>query len=214
MKIAKPQLVKELSEEGQVRKRAEQDEELSELSATEVDLSAIEVKSLEIREVRLNKVDLSSAKISKLSIRDSILDNCVGVAVNAEDSSWHRVEWQGGRADGLTATNSHFESVVFSDCKLDLSNFRFAKLKNVLFEDCSLQGADFYEAVLHSVSFEKCVMGDVQFSGVKCRNVDLRTSDITLIKGIDSLRGAIIDQTQLVSLAPMLAHQLGIEVKD
>lgn len=214
MKITKARLPKDLAEEVQVRRRAEREEELSDLLVSAADLSALNVKSLAVQEVRLDRVDLSSALLSKLSVRDTVLVDCIGVALSAEDSSWHRVEWSGGRADGLTVTNSHFEDVIFDGCKLDLSNFRFAKLKNVLFKDCLLTGADFYEAILTSVSFESCIMTDAQFSGVKCTKVDLRSSDITSIKGIDSLRGAIIDQAQLIGIAPMLAYQLGIEVRD
>jgi hypothetical protein len=46
------------------------------------------------------------------------------------------------------------------------------------------------------------------------KDVDLRGADLTISAGYDSLRGVTIDTVQMVSLAPALAHHLGIRIAD
>lgn len=73
---------------------------------------------------------------------------------------------------------------------------------------------DFYSAELCKVAFLNCTMEKTEFSGSKLKQVDLRTSHIAGISGISGLAGATIDSTQLVALAPILAAELKIEIKD
>jgi 5-enolpyruvylshikimate-3-phosphate synthase len=44
--------------------------------------------------------------------------------------------------------------------------------------------------------------------------VDLRTSTLVDVRGTGSLRGAIVDASQLIDLAPSLAGELGIRVEN
>lgn len=118
------------------------------------------------------------------------------------------------RCSGLQLQQSTLKDVTFTGSKLNLTNFRFSKLSNVLFEDCILDETDFYMAELKNVSFENCTIDKPEFSSTKFKNVDLRTSVLTNISGINSFSGVIIDSTQLISLAPELAHELNITVKD
>ena len=43
--------------------------------------------------------------------------------------------------------------------------------------------------------------------------VDLSGARLQTVIGVDNLRGAIISQEQLLDLAPLLAAQLGLEVR-
>jgi hypothetical protein len=44
--------------------------------------------------------------------------------------------------------------------------------------------------------------------------VDLRTSAVANIRGVGSMKGAIIDGSQLIDLAPLFATELGIRVEN
>jgi uncharacterized protein YjbI with pentapeptide repeats len=87
-------------------------------------------------------------------------------------------------------------------------------LKNIRFDNCDLDEADFYAAELCNVSFGNCTLSKTEFSGSKLKQVDLRSSDISSVLGANSLAGAIIDSTQLITLAPLLAAEAKIEVND
>jgi uncharacterized protein YjbI with pentapeptide repeats len=111
-------------------------------------------------------------------------------------------------------TCQKLEDATFENCKLDLANFRFTKFKNVRFVDCILDKADFYQSELKSVVFERCTLNETEFSQAKFDKADFRTSDIAGIKGVESMKGAIISSAQLIYIAPLLVAQLGIIVED
>jgi uncharacterized protein YjbI with pentapeptide repeats len=104
--------------------------------------------------------------------------------------------------------------VTFRDCKLDSVNFRSGKLLDVQFENCLLRDAEFGGATLQRVSFAGCTLTRADFSRVTCTKVDLRGAELGITAGYESLRGATIDSVQLVALAPLLAHHLGITIAD
>jgi uncharacterized protein YjbI with pentapeptide repeats len=121
---------------------------------------------------------------------------------------------------GVQAFSCVGRRVTFRGCKLDSVNFRDAKLTDVIFEDCILRDVDFANARLLRVRFPGCQFANIDFTRATCSSVDLRgarlgADDVPGIKaGYDALGGVRIDSIQLVTLAPLLAHHLGIVVDD
>jgi uncharacterized protein YjbI with pentapeptide repeats len=93
-------------------------------------------------------------------------------------------------------------------------NFREARLTGVQFTDCLLRDVDFAGAKLRRSAFSRCQLTGVDFTRAELDQADLRGSDLGLIVGPDSLRGAIITSGQLAAIAPVLAETLGIVVDD
>ena len=87
-------------------------------------------------------------------------------------------------------------------------------LREVTFEDCVLRDAEFGGATLRRVSFGGCTLARADFTKASCEEVDLRGAELGISGGYESLRGTTIDSVQLVALAPLLAHHMGITVKD
>src|SRR5580693_5859697 len=136
------------------------------------------------------------------------------------ECSWTDAWFSGCVLAGVQAFSSVLRRVTLRGCKLDSVNFRECKLTDVLFEDCVLRDADFGGAKLTRVRFPGCTLGDADFTKVTCTDVDLRGATLGgdgvagIRAGYDSLRGARIDTLQLMTLAPLLAHHLGIAVED
>jgi uncharacterized protein YjbI with pentapeptide repeats len=144
------------------------------------------------------------------------------VAFDLAESSLTDVWFSGCVFAGVQAFALITRRVTFRDCKLDSVNFRECKLTDVLFEDCVLRDVDFAGAKLTRVRFLGCTLSGTDFSKMSCTDVDLRrarlgaggTGDAGIRAGFDSLRGVRIDSLQLLTLAPLLAHHLGITVED
>jgi uncharacterized protein YjbI with pentapeptide repeats len=121
---------------------------------------------------------------------------------------------------GVQAYSCAARRVLLRGCKLDAVNFRDARLTDVVFEDCVLRDVDFGSARLLRVRFAGSQLTGIDFSKVSAQDVDLRgarlgSGDTPGIKaGYDSLGGTVIDMPQLMTLAPLLASQLGIRVAD
>jgi uncharacterized protein YjbI with pentapeptide repeats len=144
------------------------------------------------------------------------------VAFDLAESSLTDVWFSGCVFAGVQAFSLVTRRVTFRDCKLDSVNFRDCRLTDVLFEDCVLRDVDFGSAKLTRVRFPGCTLSGADFTKVSCEDVDLRgarlgdgqANDGGIRAGYDSLRGARIDNLQLITLAPLLARHLGITVED
>ena len=114
---------------------------------------------------------------------------------------------------GAIFAETQLRDVVVEDAKLDLANFRFAKLSNVKFSHCMLAEADFGTARLENVTFESCDLTAADFFGASLHKVDLRGAAVASLKGILGLKGAIVSYDQMIILLPELAAALGIDIK-
>ena len=146
------------------------------------------------------------------------------VACDMAESSWTDVWFSGCVLAGVPTFAGILRRVTFRGCKLDSVNFRECSFTDVLFEDCVLRDVDFGGAKLTRVRFPGCQLSGADFTKVTCVDVDLRGATLGgpgpgggaagIRAGYDSLRGARIDTLQLMTLAPLLAHHLGITVED
>jgi uncharacterized protein YjbI with pentapeptide repeats len=144
------------------------------------------------------------------------------VAFDMAESSLTDVWFSGCVFAGTQAFALTTRRVAFRDCKLDSVNFRDAALTDVVFEDCLLRDVDFGGAKLTRLRFPGSTLSGTDFTKVSCTDVDLRRAklgagapgDGGIRAGYESLRGVRIDTLQLMTLAPLLAHQLGITIED
>jgi uncharacterized protein YjbI with pentapeptide repeats len=142
------------------------------------------------------------------------------VAVELAESSLTDTWFSGCVLAGVQAFSVIGRRVLLRGGKLDSVNFRDSKLTDVVFEDCVLRDVDFGSAKLTRVRFPGCQLVSTDFTRATCKDVDLRgarlgTDSVPGIKaGYDALHGVRIDNLQLMTLAPLLAQQLGITVAD
>jgi uncharacterized protein YjbI with pentapeptide repeats len=115
---------------------------------------------------------------------------------------------------GVQAYGSKLRRVVFRGCKIDSVNLRGATLIDVVFDDCLLRDVDFSGATLDRTRFPGSRLSGVDFTRTTFKKVDLRGAELGISAGFDSLRGTMIDTTQLIALAPTFAHVLGVTVSD
>ncbi|MGI8336078.1 pentapeptide repeat-containing protein [Actinomadura scrupuli] len=136
------------------------------------------------------------------------------VATDLAESDWLDAAFVSTVVAGAQAYNARLRRVTFRGCKIDSVNFRSAGLIDVVFDDCLLRDVDFSGANLERTRFPGSRLSGVDFTKATLKKVDLRGAQLEISGGYESLRGAIIDTTQLIDLAPTFAQVLGITVKD
>jgi uncharacterized protein YjbI with pentapeptide repeats len=134
--------------------------------------------------------------------------------VRAEKARLERVTLSGCRATGLACNDGQLSDVAFADCKVDLTNWRFARFDAVTFEGCNLAGADFTEADLRGASFTGCDLSRAQFHKATMTGTRFRRCELQGVGGITSWEGAVVHPDDLLELSYILAGALGIVVKD
>jgi uncharacterized protein YjbI with pentapeptide repeats len=212
MKIAPPQLpahlelysVADVLSDGELEDGRLYDEEAVSMTCPALDLQT----------VMIEKFTVAGAHLGRINARDIIIIKSDFSAANLSDGSINRASVTNCRMTGLDVSKTILRDVTFQGCKLDLANFRFADLRRVRFIDCTFNEADFMGARLHDVAFEKCTLERTVFDQVAAQKLDLRSSELIDISGWRSLKGVTIDNLQLVTIAPYLAHELGFTVRD
>lgn len=175
-----------------------------------------------VAECGFTGVAFDGGRMRRTRLSDVWFEQTRLVAVDLAESSLTDVWLTGCVLAGVQAFGLVTRRVRFRDCKLDSVNFRDCRLTDVLFEGCVLRDVDFGSAKLTRVRFPGCTLSRADFTKASCTDVDLRGArmgagepgDAGIRAGYDSLRGARIDTLQLVTLAPLLAHHLGITVED
>jgi uncharacterized protein YjbI with pentapeptide repeats len=165
-------------------------------------------------ECAFSGVTFEGGGLRRSRLSDVWLQEVRVVAADLAETDWLDAWFGGCVLAGVQAFGSSMRRVAFRDCKLDSVNFRDATLTDVTFEDCVLRSADFGSARLTRVRFPGCRLEGADFNKVTCKDVDLRGAALGITGGYESLRGATIDNVQLVGIAPLLARHLGIIVAD
>lgn len=166
-------------------------------------------------ECALTSVVVTGGRFQRARFNDVWMHSVRWVGAELVETDWLDAAAIGSNFAGVTAFSSQLRRVVFQQCKFDSVNFRASTFRDVDFQDCVLRDVDWSGATLTNVTFSGSTLEGVHFAKATLQKVDLRgVPDLSrLADGYDALRGAMIDSSQLVNIAPMLAHTLGITIK-
>ncbi|WP_209323215.1 pentapeptide repeat-containing protein [Brevibacterium renqingii] len=153
-------------------------------------------------------IDLTGVRISGTEIMD-----CRADTWNMPRGNLLHTEISGTRIGAGVVYDSVWEKVLISNCRISYLNLRGAKLTDVEFRDCKIDEIDLDRAKASRVAFPGSSVGVFQCEGAALGNVDIRGLEPHKISGVHSLRGATIDDTQLMLFAELFASELGITVE-
>lgn len=178
------------------------------------DFTGVDAARGRIARTRLEGVRLASSRLPSLKLTYVVMRD-----VDVSNADWtgaqlNRVMFEGGRMTGFGGAELQVDDVVFRNCKLDLANFRFSRIRRTTFDNCVLDEADFAGGFLEDTRFVGSQIRRAHFDNARLSHVDFRGSDLQPLGDVLGLRGAIIDSVQLVDLAAVLAQGLGILVED
>ncbi|WP_283132814.1 pentapeptide repeat-containing protein [Rhizohabitans arisaemae] len=195
---------------------------LGEVDSIDGDLDEFSyVGSARLRELNLSGTHLLDGRITGLTAQrvrleqlrvDSVVfSGCDLSNLHWSDSKLSRVVFQDCKLLGATLEEITFGNVLFERCKLDLTVFaRVRAAEPVIFSSCSLRETTFAATDLSGVAIDDCDLTLAEFDGGKYRNLDVRGTDLSSIRGLFSLKGIIIDRWQTRQLAEALAAELEV----
>jgi uncharacterized protein YjbI with pentapeptide repeats len=178
------------------------------------ELGGADAHDLRLAEVRLDNVDLAGCVAPGAQLVDVVVHDGSWANARLHEATLGRVAASGVRATGLDLTESTLSDLVFTDCRLDLALFRFARLERVAFVDCRLGEADFHGATIASARFERCSLARATFAAATLGSTEIRACDLTELDDVDRLRGVRMPWPDVVQIAGLLASAAGIEVVD
>jgi uncharacterized protein YjbI with pentapeptide repeats len=153
-------------------------------------------------------VDLTGVRFTGTRVEDCRADTWAMPRGNL-----NHTEITGTRIGAGVVHDSVWERVLFENCRISYLNLRGAKLADVEFRDCVIDEIDLDRAKASRVSFPDSTVGVLQCEEATLGNVDLRGLQPHKISGVHSLRGATIDEMQLMLFAELFARELGVTVE-
>lgn len=186
-----------------------------ELALTGTALAAQNAGGVSFHEARWTNVDISGSRLEQLELRDCALDVCDLANLDGRRANLTRVSIENSRLTGIELNEAVIRDVTIRASRIDLASLSFSRLERVTFEDCRLEQADFLDAQLDSVRFHGCGLAGADFRGAQLHRCEFRrSSDLTGLQGVQSLRGAAMEWPDIVAMAGQWAAALGVEVLD
>lgn len=166
------------------------------------------------RACHLGRCRLDGLSMPRSRMSECLVEDVSAVTIDLADSVWRDTLLVGGRVGALSAPGGRWSDVRVQGAKLDFVDLSGARLSDVVFEACVIGELDLGDAQARSVRFIDSHVGELNVEGAKLAGLDLAGAALQRLRGVESLRGAIVSREQLVDLAPLLAAHLGIEVRD
>lgn len=192
----------------------------------EVDRGLVEVTGRSIRDQRIDLGDASDVALDGCSIVKAELGLAPGarveiVASDVEGCDLSQVElalvrrttFVDTKLVGTDFSGATLTDVVFENCILRLTSFRMATLSRVRFDGCTIDDVDCYDATLTDVDVTASRLTDMNVDQVDATRVDLRGAATLGLKGARNLSGFLVEEAQLIGLAPTLASAVGLDVE-
>ncbi|HEY0260385.1 MAG TPA: pentapeptide repeat-containing protein [Lacisediminihabitans sp.] len=179
----------------------------------DTDLSGYDLTGSEFVECELADLTLTDTQLRGSRFVESLVVAPFAPTLLAARTTWRDVSIENPRWGSAELFEAQLNSVHLRGGKIDYLNLRASRLTDVLIEDCTITDLDLGGFHGTRVALRNCRIGTLDLTRATCVDVDLRTSDFSIVNGIDGLRGAAINEFQLSLFAPVLAAHLGIVVE-
>lgn len=184
------------------------------ISASEPAAQAPEVDADEVHDSWLRGVRIVGLDLERPELVDLRLEDCDLSGVVATDHIVRRLAVSNTRLRSVMLTGGQCDDLVVDGCQTEQVSLRFSRLRRVVFRDSRLAGIDFYGVRFDHVLIEGCDLSGASFDNAVVDALRLRNCDFTGVTGGSRLRGAEVDASDLPSLAPSLATDAGIRLRD
>ena len=174
----------------------------------------VEHDSIDLKSITKQNFIITDGTYRYIDMTDVEISEGTGTNVICFRASLIRCRLQKMLLTGLQLPEANFKDVVFSNCKINLANFRSATFERCIFKDCDLTEADFAMAKCTMTLFDSCQLIKTDFSNAVNKRLEFISSPLHSINGLNGLKGSTIDQQNLIEIAPILASELGIIIKD
>jgi len=178
-----------------------------------LDLSALDLTDSSFLECELDGLTLGETQLRGSRVVESLVTASFAPILLASRTTWRDVRIERPRWGSAELYDSELTALHIVGGKIDYLNLRDSRLTNVLIEGCAIGELDLRRTRLSRMALRDCTIGSMELDRASAKDVDIRSSQFSVVNGLDGLRGVTIDDAQLSLFAPLLAQHLGIVVE-
>ena len=146
------------------------------------------------------------------SFVDLALSECDIIGIVAEKSRLERITVTDSRLRGTSWAGGVVRDVTLDNVTGTDVSFRFSTLRLLTIRDSRIPELDFTNVEFDEVRLERCSLPGAVFDHAKVKSLRIASCDLAGATGVLSLRGASMELDDVLSIAPSLAREIGIEV--
>lgn len=178
------------------------------------DFSGVRAGDVRMLECLLADCRMDETKLTGIHVVDSTWVRIAASGLSAPHSSWRDSAIRDSRFGLLDLSSSTLLRLTITDCKIDFLNLRGSTIREVVLTRVKLGEMSLSDASGTSLTLTDCAIETVEFHNSRVTTVDLSTSTITRIDGLDSLRGVILSVNHVLDMAPAMARHLGAKIAE
>jgi uncharacterized protein YjbI with pentapeptide repeats len=162
-----------------------------------------------LKNARILERDLDRTELTDLKFEDCDVSGIIASGAMARRTVLERTRFR-----GVTFAKGQVEDTIIRDCITSELSFRFTNLRQVIFRACDLSGIDFYATTFDHVTIDNCDLRRASFDSAIVKCLAITNCNLAGVTGVSGLRKAQVDASDLDALAPSLAIELGIKLRD
>jgi uncharacterized protein YjbI with pentapeptide repeats len=178
------------------------------------DFGGRELHLVTIRQCRFDGATFTGSRLIRPTFVDCVIVDSDLSGVRLEDGRLERVEFRRCRVSGLQAPKTRLTDVAFIDCKADAASFRMTVWERAELRDCNLVESDLYGATLPGSRITGCDLAKAELSKADLTGSRLQRSNLSDVRGGESLRGVTISSDQIIPAALALFASMKIRIDD
>jgi uncharacterized protein YjbI with pentapeptide repeats len=173
------------------------------------DFSGVRAGDVRMLECQVADCRMDEAKLTGIHVVDSSWMRVAASGLTAPHSSWRDSSIRDSRFGLLDLSASTLLRLTITDAKIDYLNLRAATIREVVLTRVSIGEMSLSDAHGTSLTLTDCTLETLELHNGRLAKIDVSTSTVTRIDGLDSLRGVILSLNQVLDLAPSMAKHLG-----
>lgn len=179
-----------------------------------LDLQGRDASRARFLDCEVDDCDLEGVVLDGARVLDSTWRAVRAGALRAPSSTWRDVTLTDVRIGALTAFASTWTRATVVGGKIDYLDLRESTVEELRLENVTLGDLDLSHARVQRLVVVDCDVRRLDTTQSRLAACDLRGARLRVLEGVGGLGGATVTRDQLLDLAPLLAHHVGLVVED
>lgn len=192
----------------------EPDADLDGLTFRGLDLAGRDASRARFLDCQVDDCDLEGVVLDGARVLDSTWTAVRAGALRAPSSTWRDVTLTDLRVGAFTAFASTWTRVTVTGGKIDYLDLRESTIEELRLVNVTLGDLDLSHARVQRLVVVDCDVRRLDTTQAHLTGCDLRGARLRVLEGVGGLGGATVTRDQLLDLAPLLAHHVGLVVED
>ena len=179
-----------------------------------LDLTGRDASRARFLDCEVEDCDLEGVVLDGARVLDTTWTSVRAGALRAPSSTWRDATLTDVRVGALTAFGSTWTRARIVGGKIDYLDLRESTVEELRLEGVTLGDLDLSHAKVRRLVVVDCDVRRLDTTQARLADCDLRGARLRVLEGVGGLGGAKVTRDQLLDLAPLLAHHVGLVVDD